>query len=260
MLKRLLAHPLTRGLDIDAPGTTLLRRRIIRGKPFLKRIYLEWYASLASALPPGRSGPVLELGSGGGFLQDVLPGVLASEMFYLPGIRLVLDGLAIPFRSASLRGILMTNVFHHIPRPEIFLREASRCLQPGGVLAMIEPWVTPWSRQVYQKLHHEPFQPEMPGWEFPSTGPVSGANGALPWIVLQRDRLRFEELFPDLAIQSISPCMPLVYLLSGGVSLRSLAPGWSYSMWRSLEKMLHPRIHQLAMFACIILCKRPRSW
>jgi 2-polyprenyl-3-methyl-5-hydroxy-6-metoxy-1,4-benzoquinol methylase len=26
----------------------------------------------------------------------------------------------------------MTDVFHHIPKPEAFLKEASRCLRPKG--------------------------------------------------------------------------------------------------------------------------------
>src|SRR5262249_31802772 len=38
--------------------------------------------------------------------------------------------------------------------------QATRCVRSGGVVAMIEPWVTPWSRFVYTRLHHEPFQPE----------------------------------------------------------------------------------------------------
>jgi hypothetical protein len=43
MLKEWLAHPLTRGLDINDPNVTHLRRRIIQEKPFLRKIYQEWY-------------------------------------------------------------------------------------------------------------------------------------------------------------------------------------------------------------------------
>ena len=49
-LSRLLAHPLTRGLHPDDPVTTAVRRQLIRGKPFLRRIYLEWYRKIANAL------------------------------------------------------------------------------------------------------------------------------------------------------------------------------------------------------------------
>ena len=65
MLKSLLAHPLTKGLDIDDPKTTRLRRQIIQEKYFLRKIYEEWYQSIAASLPGGE-GAVLELGSGGG--------------------------------------------------------------------------------------------------------------------------------------------------------------------------------------------------
>ena len=36
MLARLLTHPLTRGLDLDEPATTALRRRLVAEKPFLR--------------------------------------------------------------------------------------------------------------------------------------------------------------------------------------------------------------------------------
>jgi hypothetical protein len=61
---------------------------------------------------------------------------------------------------------------------------------------MIEPWVTPWSRLVYTRMHHEPFVPAAAQWEFLTTGPLSGANGALPYILFSRDRAQFELEFP----------------------------------------------------------------
>ena len=118
---------------------------------------------------------------------------------------------------------------------------------------MIEPWVTPWSRLVYQNLHHEPFLPDAAEWRFPRTGPMSSANGALPWIVFDRDRARFEHEFPEWRIASIELLMPFRYLVSGGVTMRSLAPGWTFGVWRSLERALNPWMNRLAMFARIVL-------
>ena len=40
---KLLEHPLTKSLDLDDPKTTVLRKRIIQEKPFLRKIYKEWY-------------------------------------------------------------------------------------------------------------------------------------------------------------------------------------------------------------------------
>jgi SAM-dependent methyltransferase len=255
MLTRWLEHPLTRGLDLDDPRTTHLRRRILAEKRFLRRIYEEWYVAIAASLPPGE-GPVLELGSGAGFLADFVPGLVRSEVFYIVEIDLVLDGLALPCRDRSLRGIAMTNVLHHLPHPLRFFAEAARAVRPGGVVTMIEPWVTAWSRWVYTRLHHEPFLPEAREWEIPAGGPLSGANGALPWILFQRDRERFEREAPDWRVRSIAPMMPFRYLVSGGVSLRGLAPAASYPLWRGLEGALSPVAGRLAMFAHVVLERR----
>jgi SAM-dependent methyltransferase len=252
MLKSLLAHPLTRGLDIDDPQTTHLRRQIIQEKSFLRQIYQEWYLAIVAVLPPGQ-GAVLELGAGAGFMSDFIPDLITSELFYCPKIRAVLDGSRLPFVAQSLRGIVMTDVLHHLPQPRLFFAEATRCVRPGGVIAMIEPWVTLWSKLVYTRLHHEPFQPETPSWELPTSGPLSGANGALPWIIFARDRMKFEQEFPDWRIELIKSIMPFRYLLSGGVSLRSLAPVWSFGVWRQMENALGRWSDQLAMFAQIVL-------
>ena len=149
----------------------------------------------------------------------------------------------------------MTDVLHHLPQPRRFFAEASRCVGPGGRVIMIEPWVTPWSRLVYSKLHHEPFQPEAVDWTFPRRGPLSGANSALPWIIFARDRARFEREFPEWHIYAIKPFMPFRYLLSGGVSRRSFVPNWSFSLWRTIENLLQPWMRHLAMFVLIVLSK-----
>jgi SAM-dependent methyltransferase len=253
-IKDWLMHPLTRGLELDHPHTTELRRQIILEKPFLRQIYEEWYTAIVQALPPGER-PVLEVGSGAGFLIDFIPDLITSEIFVCPGIRIVLDATRLPFQDGVLRGIVMTDVLHHMPQPRSFFAEAARCVCPGGVIAMIEPWVSSWSKLIYTNLHHEPFRPESAEWEFPTSGPLSGANGALPWILFDRDRARFEREFPLWRIQSIQPGWPFRYLVSGGVSMRSLMPGASTPLWRGLERAAVPWMKSLAMFAEIVLVR-----
>jgi hypothetical protein len=87
----------------------------------------------------------------------------------------------------------------------------------------------------------------------PTGGPLSGGNDALPWIMFQRDRTRFERNFPRWRIESIEPLMPFRYLLSGGVSMRSLVPASSFVFAKKIETILAPWINQLAMFAKIVL-------
>jgi SAM-dependent methyltransferase len=255
LLRRMLAHPLTAGRDLDDPATTHLRRQIVQSKPFLKAIYDEWYGILAAQLP-AIDGPVLELGSGAGYCEQFIPGLITSEILFCPGVGLVADAQQLPFADASLRGIVFTDVLHHMPEARRFFAEAARTLRPGGKILMIEPWVSGWSRFVYTRLHHEPFQPSALDWAFPSTGPLSGANGALPWIVFARDRAKFEGEFPQFAIERIRPFMPLRYLLSGGVAMRSLMPGFAHPFWAWCENSLNGWMPRVAMFAFIVLRRR----
>lgn len=244
-----LAHPLTRNLDIDSPQTSLLRRRIIKEKKFLHKIYKEWYSRIIATLPMGR-GKVLELGSGGGFFREMLPEIVTSEVFLVFGINdVVARGEALPFCDASFRAIVMINVFHHIPDVESFLREAARLLHRGGRLILIEPWNTWWARFVYSYLHHEPINLYASKWTFPRGGPLSAANAALPWIVFNRDRHLLEEL-TGFQVITTELFMPITYLLSGGVSMRSLCPGCCYSLMRKLESLVPQK--WCAMFSFIV--------
>lgn len=249
LVERLLGHPATRGLDLDDPATTATRREIVRSKPFLRAVYDEWYDLMISRLPEV-DGSLLELGAGGGFLDDRLADLITSDVFPVSGIDRVVDAQDMPFEDASLRAILMTNVFHHIPNVSCFLSEAERTLVPGGRIIMIEPWNTGWSRFVHRHLHEEPMLPGVAEWEFPPTGPLSGANAALPWIVTMRDRQRLQSEW-NLRIVETRPFMPFRYLASGGVSLRSLQPRWMFGVWKAMERGWI--CERMAVFALIVM-------
>jgi SAM-dependent methyltransferase len=254
MIKNLLTHPLMRRRSLDDPQTTQVRKGLIRQKKFLEKIYQEWYGLIRTELGVS-SGAVLELGSGAGFLDEFIPNLIKTEIFYLADMDAIMDAGRLPFKDGTLSAIVMSDVFHHLPRPRNFLNEAIRVMPKGGKMVMVEPWVSRWSRWVYPHFHHEPLNPEMKQWEFPSTGPLSGSNQALPWIVFERDRQLFENEFPELSIEKVQPLMPFRYLVSGGVSLRSFMPGWSFGFWRWLEKLFTRKIECWAMFALIVIEK-----
>src|SRR5580704_5831472 len=138
-IKKLLAHPATRGLDIDDPRTTERRRGIIQSNRFLWRIYDEWYRLISGNIPEG-PGRVFEIGSGAGFLGQYVPDLIASEIFPCSDIEIILDASQLPFSSGSLKAIAMVDVLHHLPDIRAFLMEAQRCLRSGGSIVMIEPW------------------------------------------------------------------------------------------------------------------------
>lgn len=255
-IRSILSHPLTRGLDLDSPETTLQRFRLINEKSFLKQFYRDCYCRIASSVEPGLDGPVLELGSGGGFIKEHIPQCITSEIQRVPGVDMIMDGQYLPFGDAALAGIVMLDVFHHVPRAMLMLREATRCIKPGGKMVMFEPWNTSWSRFVYRHLHHEPFVPDCPQWELPEGGPMSMANSALPWIVFERDRQRFENLFPAWRIEKIQLQAPFRYLLSGGVAYRSLLPGKCYGACKRFERLLRPWLRHWAMFAVVELKRK----
>ena len=190
-------------------------------------------------------------------MSEHVDDLITSDILELPHVRRVLDAsVRLPFDNGSLRAIAMVNTLHHVSDIEVFLGEAVRCLDPGGVISAIEPWNTPWSRFVWGYLHHEPFDPHTASWQFESEGPLSSANGALPWIVFVRDADRFGRLFPELAVTSIRPIMPLRYLLSGGVSTRALVPDFSFVPLRSLEHACPPLLRNAALFAHINVSRR----
>ena len=250
-ISKFFAHPLTRGKSLDLPETTIARREIIRTKPFLASVYREWYGKILTRKMSGSR--ILEVGSGAGFIAQVDSDIITSELLPITGVDLIADCQALPFSDATLDGIVMIDVFHHIPRIGAFLAEASRCVRSGGRLDMIEPWVTPWSSWVYRYLHPEPFYLDG-SWEIPPDGPLSGANGALPWIVFERDKARFVREHPDWSMVQFERMMPFSYLFSGGISTRVGFPGGCYGLVRKAESLLDQK--RWAMFAHIGLVRQ----
>lgn len=172
----------------------------------------------------------------------------------LPNVDMQFSAEKIPFGNDELDGIFMVDVLHHIPHPYMFFREAARILKPGGRIIMVEPAHTIFSKFIYQNFHHEPFDPEG-GWEFTSTGPLSGSNQAIPYIYFIRDRKKFESEFPSLEIDEIKIHTTLMYILSGGVSRGILVPEWTYGFWRALENF--PGVNKFGgMFGTYIVSKK----
>lgn len=233
--------------ELDDPALTEGRRSLIRSHAYLSQLYVHWYKSIASQLPDLPE-QVLELGSGGGFFEEVLPDLITSDVMPVDGVAQVIDATNLPFEESTLRGIVGTNVLHHIRGIELFLDEASRVLVPGGRLVFIEPWPTLWSLPIYKFLHHEPFDKKR-DWTIPEGGPLSAANGALPWILFHRDADLFKNRFPALELIKTGPIMPVSYLACGGLDHAFRLPGKLFSLLRSLEKPLD----RLGMFALVVI-------
>ena len=241
--------------DLDDVRTSLAHREIILQKKFLRKIYEKWYSVFISESKKVPPGVLLELGSGGGFLKELLPQVITSDIQPIDFCDKHFNAEQMPFNNAEISAIFMINVFHHIPNPASFLSEAQRTLKSGGKIVMIEPANSFWGRWIYQHFHHEPFDPKG-GWTIPSTGPLSGANGAMPWIYFERDVELFQSKFPQLQIESIKYHTPLLYLVSGGVSRKALVPLWSWGIFEGVENILTKITRHASMFHTITIVKK----
>jgi SAM-dependent methyltransferase len=245
-----LKLPKTRNIDLDDPATTLVHAQIVQQKGFLKRTYLDFYREFQNAIGDTKGKTFVELGSGGGFLKEVMPDVITSDVLELPNVDKVFSALAMPFGDSSVDAFFMVDVLHHIPDAEAFFEEACRCLKSGGKIIMVEPAATPFGRFIYKNSHHEHFDMTA-GWRLDKTGPLSVANGAIPWIVFRRDRLIFEQKFPEFRVVRIRPHTPFRYLVSGGLSLRQLLPSFMYPIVKAIEFLLTPLNPLLGLFQTI---------
>lgn len=237
-------------LSLDSPERTVLHGEIIKNKRFLKKIYEDWYSVFIDEIKTLPNKKIVELGSGGGFIKDLEPRIICSDVIDLPGNDITFSALDMPFEDKSVGCLLMVDTMHHIPDSEIFLNEVLRVLDNNGKLLMIEPANSLWGRFIYKNFHHEPFNPQG-DWSIPSSGPLSGANGALPWIVFIRDNKRFTKEFPELKIECIEFKDPFGYLISGGVSHKQFLPDFMYPIVRFFDKLLPKISKQLSMFMYI---------
>ena len=101
-MKNFLQHPLAENLDIDSPDAPSIHRHIIRSKPFLQKIYHEWYQSIVLQLPDHSEGKILELGSGGGYLKKMIPNIITSDIQLNKDVHLLLDAKYLPFSACFI--------------------------------------------------------------------------------------------------------------------------------------------------------------
>ena len=236
--------------DLDDPNASLAHRDIILKKPFLKRLYNDWYLIFIIKSKEIKNGKYLEIGSGGGFLKDVFPEVITSDILILPNVDLIFTAEEIPFKENELASIVMLNVFHHIPKPHLFLKEAQRTLIKGGKIIMTEPANSSLARFIYKRFHHEPFD-EKGQREIKAGNPLSNSNQALPYIYFERDLDLFKKDFPSLKINSIKYHSPFSYIISGGVSRSAMLPFFMYNFVKGIEWLFSPFFKQIGLFCTI---------
>src|SRR5688572_26479982 len=93
--------------DLDDPRTTMTHREIILAKPFLKRWYNDLYQAFIKKAKKIGNGRYLEVGSGGGFLKEIFPEVITSDILDLPNVDIVFSAENMPFNDNELGAIFL---------------------------------------------------------------------------------------------------------------------------------------------------------
>ena len=174
--------------DLDSAESNGALKQIINENYLLKKFYKENYNLFKKELKIENKlgSTILEIGSGAGFIKDVIPNTITSEIIELEGIDLKMNATNLKFLNGSVDAIILLNVLHHITNPEQFISECQRVLKNKGIILMIEPANTWLSRIIYKNFHHEDFD-EFSDWYLKDGGRLSMANQALPYIIFERD-------------------------------------------------------------------------
>ena len=131
-LLELLKMPETKHIknteDFDDVQTTVLHRNIIKKKGFLYKLFLENYGIFKENIKDVPDGLKIELGSGGGFLKEVISDVITSDVLELPDVDKVIFAEKIPYPDESVAVFFLLGTLHHIKDPNKFFSEVNRCL------------------------------------------------------------------------------------------------------------------------------------
>lgn len=229
----------------------------------LRLVYGSMYASIQNHMVEGDS---LELGSGIGGIKAFIPDVVTTDLAKTPYVDRVCSAYEIVPPSNDEKGkwanIIAVDVLHHLRQPMTFFEEASRMLEQGGRLLLMEPAGTPFGRLFYGLFHQEPISPKeiVPPFEFqPNQGPIEFANMAMgtSLFVQHRERVGKALAEVDLELATLQFRDLLAYPLTGGYSSPQMLPTSVLKGILSMEKRLPQWVLQwMALRVLIVLEKR----
>ena len=243
-------EPLARGLDLDSAESAEVQRVLLRTKPSLRRVYERVYAKMLAAAhayaPEARVR--VELGSAGGFLSEIVPGIVTSDIRPIRGLDLVFAAEDAPFADASVDVVFAMHVIHHIPQIRRFFSELERAptrRRTGCRGALLEP---------DGEAHVQAHAPRAVRRARSRVGVHErGCDVVEPSDELLDPRARPgrvpEREFPDLEVIRLGAFGGPSYLLTGGIWRRKLLPDpwlarlWDYedahTSWRRLLALHH---------------------
>ena len=230
----------------------------LASKKALRLLYEEYYSSYMRVLERCPiEGISVELGSGMGFAKDFIPSLVTSDIIPYSRLDRAIDAAQLPYKKGELRALFLLNSFHHLPDVEGFFSEATRCLCPGGRIFIIDQhhgWISRW---VLRYAHHEPYDSAAQSWGIEPGGPLTAANGALAWLVFERDAARFRKLYPSLEVIYYRPHTPLRYWLAGGMKKWTLLPAFFFPLASWVDRLLVAISPNFGSFVAIEIVRLP---
>jgi SAM-dependent methyltransferase len=221
-------------------------------KPAVRLLYRDFYERIGRCCNAGRS---LEIGSGAGHAQSVIPDLVRLDVQHTPWVDIVADAHCLPFQDGSFDNIILLDVLHHLQWPLRFFDETQRVLRPGGRIVMLEPGISPISRIFYGLFHEEPVDMGAdPFSDEPMAGPdPAEANQAVPELIFCRGAERFAERFDRLKILSVSRLSLWAYPMSGGFKDWSALPAAITLPLLRLEDAVMPAVGRVMAFRLLIV-------
>jgi SAM-dependent methyltransferase len=233
--------------------------RLWERKPLLKRVYFDFYRTIAGQILQEKKGLIVEIGSGIGNIKEIIPSCLRTDLFPNPWIDKVENAYKLSFAESAVAAIILFDVFHHLRYPGTAMKEFHRVLMPGGRVILFDPYISIAGRCIYSLFHHEPiagsakiewFAPAQ--WE-PEQETYYAAQGNMtriffkeePGIFLHQWRLVARQLFAAFS-----------YLASGGYSGPQLYPQRLYPFVKAADKILDSFPGLFATRALVVLEKK----
>lgn len=252
--------PRIASVDVDSSDRIVKHRELLLKKRMTREVFFELYDLLAKMDAKylfGGTGKRIEIGSGSSLIKSVMPDVEATDLVEYDGLDRIVDAMDMPYGDGEIKTIFGIHCFHHLPDPYKFLSEVRRACSAGGGTILIDPYHGPVASLIFKHLFtNEHFDKAGPAIT-EHQGPMSDANQALSYVVFERERDKFDRMFPELEIVEMQPITNyLRYLISGGVNFRQLLPDASIPLLRLMEGVLSPLRHQLALHHVIVIRKR----
>jgi SAM-dependent methyltransferase len=255
-----LRYPVLRDTHVDSPEYFFAQEAVIAKKESIRRVFRADYSHCFGLekryLLTG--GMRLELGSGPGFVKDLDPGIVTTDLKPGPRIDKLLDAQSMDLADGSVSTVFAFNVFHHLDDPATFFHELERVLIPGGGAIMLDPYHGPVARVVFKHLFRtETFNMKQMDWKRPRAGAMSGANQALGYVVFHRDLEKFRGEHPGLELVHKEVLNNYFsYLISGGINFRQLLPDWAFGAVRLVERMTSPMRGFFGIHQVVVIRKR----